>query len=249
MSEVVKIKLSDIVPNKSQPRLDFYDETIVSLAESIKENGLLQPISVRKVDDKYELIAGERRYRACLYNGMEEINAIIYEFSDEESATLSLIENIQREDLNAIEQAMAMQRLMKSQNLTQNELAVKLGYKQSTVANKLRLLKLPDYIKKAVSDGKLTERHARALLKIPSERLEEVYLTITNRNYNVSKTDEYIKELLDEHKHTKGISNDTNIAVNTIKQAYEMIRKAGIDADFNKTDYSDYTKVVIKIKK
>lgn len=249
MSEIVRIKLSDIVTNKSQPRLNFYDETIVSLAESIKENGLLQPISVRKVDDKYELIAGERRYRACLYNGFDEIDAIIYDKSDDESATLSLIENIQREGLNAIEQAMAMERLMKTQDLTQNELATKLGFKQSTVANKIRLLKLPDYVKNAVGNGTITERHARALLKVPSDKLENVFLTVTNRNYTVSKTEEYIDELLNEHKHEKGVSNNVNIGVNTLKQAYEMIRKSGIDADFNKTDYGDYTKIVIKIKK
>ena len=183
MSEVVKIKIDKIVPNKSQPRLDFYDDTIQSLAESIKENGLLQPISVRKVDNKYELIAGERRYRACLLNGQKEIDAIIYDKSDDESATLSLIENIQRENLNAVEQAMAMQRIMNKEDITQVELAERLGYQQSTVANKLRLLKLPDYIKNALSRGTITERHARAMLKVPEDKLEQVFLTITNKNY------------------------------------------------------------------
>lgn len=249
MKEVVEIKLSDIVPNRSQPRLEFYDESIVGLAESIKENGLLQPISVRQANDKYELIAGERRYRACLYNGQDTIRAIIYEANDDESAILSLIENIQREGLNPVEEALAMQKLMKYQHLTQAQLAAKLGFKQSTVANKIRLLKLPDYIKRAVAEGKITERHGRALLKVPEDRLEEVFLTVTNRNYNVAKTEEYIKELLSDKKHEIGVSNNANIAVNTLKQAYDMVRKAGIDADFNKTEYEKYTKVVIKIKK
>ena len=196
--EVVKIKLDRIIPNKSQPRLDFFDDSIRGLAESIKQNGLLQPVTVRKNGDKFELIAGERRYRACLLNGYKDIEAIIMESSDEQSAKLALVENLQREDLNAIEQAMAMRKIMESEDLTQVELAERLGYRQSTVANKLRLLKLPDYIKQAISQGIITERHARALLNVPSDRLEEVYMTIVNRNYNVSKTEEYIKELLEK---------------------------------------------------
>ncbi|MDO4501161.1 MAG: ParB/RepB/Spo0J family partition protein [Erysipelotrichaceae bacterium] len=249
MSEVIKIKVNEIVPNRSQPRLDFYDETIESLAESIKENGLLQPITVRRIDDHYELVAGERRYRAHMYLGKEEIDAIVKEMSDDESATLSLIENIQRENLNAVEQAMAMERIMEKENITQDKLAERLGYKQSTVANKLRLLKLPDYVKNAISRGTITERHARALLKVPAENLENVFMTITNRNYTVSKTEEYIKELLDKDHHTKGVSNNAQIAINTLKQAYEMCRKSGIDADFNITEYADNVKITIKIKK
>ncbi|MBR0462242.1 MAG: ParB/RepB/Spo0J family partition protein [Erysipelotrichaceae bacterium] len=249
MSQVVKIKLDSIIPNKSQPRLDFYDETIEGLAESIKENGLLQPVSVRKQGDKYELIAGERRYRACLLLGREYIEAIVYDKTDEESATLSLIENIQREGLNAVEQAMAMQRIMNTENITQVELAERLGYQQSTVANKLRLLKLPDYIKNALSRGTISERHARALLKVPKERLEEVFMTITNRDYTVAKTEEYIKSLLDKNTRSKGVSNNVQIGVNTIRQAYDMCRKSGIDADFQLTEYSDNMKITIKIKK
>lgn len=249
MSEVVKIDIKKIVPNKSQPRLDFYDDSIKSLAESIKENGLLQPISVRKDGDKYELIAGERRFRACQYIGLKEVSAIIYDMSDEESATLSLIENIQRENLNAIEQAMAMERIMNNEDITQNELASRLGYKQSTVANKLRLLKLPDYVKNAISRGTITERHARALLKVPSDKLEEVFMTITNRNYTVSKTEEYIDSLLNKNGHSKGVSHGSQIAVNSIKQAYDMVRNAGIDADYQVTEYNDVTKITIKIKK
>ena len=248
MKEVVKIKLNKIVPNKSQPRLDFYDDSIKGLAESIKQNGLLQPITVRQVDDKYELIAGERRYRACLLNGSKEIEAIILEKTDEESANLALIENLQREDLNAIEQAMAMKRIMRSENLTQNELAQRLGYRQSTVANKLRLLKLPDYIKNAISQGTITERHARALLNVPADQLEDVYLTIVNRKYTVSKTEEYINELTTKHKQ-KGVSANAKIALNTIKEAYDLVRKSGIDADYQVTEYEDNIKITIKVKK
>lgn len=246
--EIVKIRLNKIIPNRNQPRLDFYDDSIKGLAESIRQNGLLQPITVRKAGDKFELIAGERRYRASLLNGAKDIEAIIMESTDEESANLALIENIQREDLNAIEQAMAMRRIMASENITQNELAERLGYRQSTVANKLRLLKLPDYIKKAISMGTITERHARALLNVPADKLEEVYLTITNRKYNVSKTEEYIKEL-SEKRHSKGVSNNLKIGINTISEAYELCKRSGIDADMQVTDYEDNVKIVIRMKK
>ena len=248
-NEIVKIKLEKIVPNKSQPRLDFYDDTIESLAESIKENGLLQPISVRKVGAKYELIAGERRYRACKLIGRKDIEAIVYDKTDDESATLSLIENIQRENLNAIEQAMAMQRIMNVEDITQVELADRLGYQQSTVANKLRLLKLPKYIKNAISHGEISERHARAMLKVPPEKLEDVFLTVKNKKYTVSKTEEYIAGLLKKNQHVKGVSANGQIAVNTIKQAYDMCRKSGLDMDYQLTDYADTIKITIKIKK
>lgn len=246
--EVVRIKLNKIIPNKSQPRLDFYDESIKGLAESIKENGLLQPVTVRKAGNQYELIAGERRYRACMLNGQKDIEAIILDKTDDESANLALIENLQREDLNAIEQALAMKRIMKTENLTQNQLADKLGYRQSTVANKLRLLKLPEYIKKAISQDVITERHARALLNIPSDQLRDVYDTIVKRNYTVSKTEEYVKELSAKHKR-KGVSNNLKIGINTIKQAYELCKKSGIDSDMNVTEYEDSVKIVIKMKK
>lgn len=249
MSEIIKIKLDEIVPNKHQPRLDFYDETLQGLADSIRENGLLQPITVRKNDGKYELIAGERRYRACLLLGREDIEAIVLDKNDDESANLALIENIQREDLNAIEQAMAMEMIMSRNKLTQNDLAQQLGYKQSTVANKLRLLKLPDYVKNAISRGTITERHARALLKVPAEELEDVFMTITNRHYNVSKTEEYIKGITQRETHYKGVSGNAKIAINTIKQAYDMCRESGIDADYQVTEYDDNIKITIRIKK
>ena len=170
------------------------------------------------------------------------------ESTDEQSANLALIENLQREDLNAIEQAIAMKRIMKSENITQNELAQRLGYKQSTVANKLRLLKLPDYIKKAISRGTITERHARALLNVPNDKLEDVYLTITNRNYNVSKTEEYIKELTVKSKN-RGVSNNLKIGINTIREAFELCKKSGIDSDMQVTEYDDNVKIVIRMKK
>lgn len=246
--EIVRIKIDKIIPNKNQPRLDFYDDSIKGLAESIKENGLLQPVTVRKAGDKYELIAGERRYRACLLNKQKDIEAIILEKSDDESANLALIENLQREDLNAVEQALAMKRIMKNENLTQNELADRLGYRQSTVANKLRLLKLPEYIKKAISQDVISERHARALLKVPTEQLKDVFDTIVKRKYTVSKTEEYVKAITTSNRN-KGVSNNLKIGINTIEQAYELCKKSGIDSQMNVTEYEDNVKIVIRMKK
>ena len=143
---------------------------------------------------------------------------------------------------------MAMRRIMQSEDLTQVELAERLGYRQSTVANKLRLLKLPDYIKKAISRGEITERHARALLNVPDDKLEEVYLTIINRNYNVSKTEEYIREYLQKSKN-RGVSNNLKIGINTISQAYELCKKSGIDSTMQVTEYDDNVKIVIRMKK
>ena len=248
MSEVIQIELNKIKPNINQPRLSFDDETIKGLAASIKENGLLQPITVRKCEDGYELIAGERRYRACLANKMKYIDAIVLDKNDDESANLALIENMQREDLNAIELALAMQRIMRIEDLTQVELAERLGYKQSTVANKIRLLRLPEYIKKGIADNLITERHARALLKVKAENLQEVYQTIVERNYTVSKTEEYIKSL--SHKtRNRGVSSDVKIGVNTIKEAFEMCRKAGLDGSMNITEYQNDLKITIKFKR
>lgn len=250
MSEVRIIKINTVKPNKYQPRLDFYDEGIKNLAASIKENGLIHPIVVRETNDGYEIIAGERRYRASKYLGSEEIEAIIVDKDDEESANLALIENMQREDLSAIEEAIAIQKIMQSRKMTQAEIAKQLGYRQSTIANKLRLLKLPDYIQVAVAKGEITERHARAMLKVSEDKLEEVFNVIIQRGYNVKRTEEYIKALNDKNKSKiRGVSSSIRLGLNTIKESYELCRKTGLDADYQVTDYENEVKVVIRFKK
>lgn len=250
MNKVIDIEMSKIVPKANQSRLDFYDESLANLAESIKENGLLQPIGVRKTaEDKYELLTGERRFRACQLLGKQTISALVYDLDDDVAMNLALIENIQRKDMDAISQALAMSRLMENEGLTQAQLANKLGYRQSTVANKLRLLKLPETIRNGISRGTITERHARALLKVEEEKLEEAYLTIVNRKYNVARTEEYVAALNAKHKHVIGVSNSSQIAINTFKQAYEMCRKSGIDAEYQQSEYDDSIKITIRIRK
>ena len=250
MREVNILNINENKPNRSQPRLDFDDESIKALSSSIKENGLIHPIVVRKMDDGYEIIAGERRFRASSMLGKDTIEAIIIDSDDNESANLALIENMQREDLSAIEEALAIEKIMKTNHITQFEIAKKLGYKQSTIANKLRLLKLPDYIKLAVSRNEITERHARALLKVPEDKLEEVFNTIVERGYNVRKTEEYIKALNDKDKNkVKAVSASVRLGINTIKQSYDLCRKTGLDADYQVTEYEDEVKVTIRFKK
>ena len=247
---VKKIKIDEVIPNPYQPRLDFYDESIKSLAASIRENGLIQPIVVREENGRYEIIAGERRFRACKYLGKQDIEATIVTKDDEESANMALIENMQREDLSAIEEAIAMKRIMESRHITQAEMAKELGYRQSTIANKLRLLRLPDDIQKAIASGIITERHGRALLKVDEDKAEDVFKVIVDRNYNVSKTEEYIKALNSKDRmKIRGISSSVKLGVNTIRESYELCRKTGLDADYKVTEYEDEVKVVIRFKK
>ena len=249
MKNVVEIKIDEIKPNRSQPRLSFYEDSLKELANSIDENGLLQPIVVRKMDDGYELIAGERRYRAHKMLNKEYIDAIVIDKNDDESADLALIENMQREELSSIEEAKAMQHILNERKITQAELAHRLGYTQSTVANKLRLLKLSNNIKEAIAKGDLSERHARALLKADEKNREAIAEVIIERDYTVKETEDYIDELYNRYKKEKGVSNNIKIGINTIKQAYELCRKSGLDASIQETDYEKEVKIVIRFKK
>ena len=250
MKNVETIKLEQIRPNRSQPRLAFYEKPLQELADSIKENGLLQPIVVRKSGDGYELIAGERRFRAHEMLGYPTIEAIVIDKNDDESADLALIENMQREDLSAIEEARAMQRILENSGLTQAELAKRLGYRQSTVANKLRLLKLSPELQEDIARGVLTERHARALLKVDSDLQEKIAQTIIEKNYTVKETEDYIENLTNYHaRKEKGVSNSVRIGINTLKKAYELCRQSGLDASYNETEYAGEVKIVIRFKK
>ncbi len=179
--EVFEISLNDIMPNRFQPREIFDKSALEELSQSIKEHGVIQPIIVRKVGDKYEIVAGERRYRASLLAGKQTIPAIVKDIDDKETAKIALLENLQRKDLTPIEEARTYQTILKLDNLTQDELAVSLGKSQSTIANKLRLLNLDEDVQTALLNGKISERHARSLLNIEDknkqkELLEKVLL-------------------------------------------------------------------------
>lgn len=255
---VMEIPIENIVPNPYQPRKVFSQSALEELSNSIKVYGILQPITVRVKDDKYELIAGERRFRAAKLAQLKSVPAIINNMSDESSAVLALLENLQREDLNFIEEAMGYENLIKEHEFTQQQLAEKLGKNQSTIANKLRILRLPNEIKIKLVENDLTERHARALLKLPNEELmKDVVDKVIKSELTVKKTEKLIKDILDELQTAQEPEKKQNIKgtmgiriyLNTMKQAFDAIIGTGIEAKYNEVDKGDYMEVVVKIPK
>lgn len=257
---VQEIEVSLITPNQYQPRSVFDEEKLHELAATIDEHGVIQPIVLRPLGDKYEIIAGERRWRAVSILGWETIPAIIKLLDDDQSASIALIENLQREELTAIEEAMAYARLIDIHGLTQESLAEKLGRGQSTIANKLRLLKLPSSVQSAILEKKITERHARALIILKDPVLQEKVLhEIIDKQLNVKQTENRVKRYLeksaenkaDDEKKSKrfSLSRDSRIAVNTIRQSVHMVTDSGLDIDTNEEDMGDYYQFTIRIPK
>lgn len=257
--KVVDIPARKIRPNKTQPRKEFDEEELRSLSQSIANNGLLQPLTVRKIrNDEYELIAGERRLRASIMAGFRRIPCIIMKCSDKDSAVFALIENLQRRDLGMFEEARGISRLIRKYNITQEQVALQIGKKQSTVANKLRLLRLTldeqDWIIKAG----LTERHARALLKLSDEDQRKKALShIVAENLNVKESERYIESLLHKNsvqnepcdREKKVVIKDVRIFVNTINKAVDTMRLSGIDAISQKQETEKYIEYTVKIPK
>ena len=246
-----EILVEKIVPNKYQPRREFTEEKIKELAESIKQNGLLQSITVRDIGDGfYELIAGERRLRAIKYLQYPKTKAIVKELTDEQMATLALIENIQREELTPIEEAHAYQELLRINKLTQDELAKSLGKTQATVANKLRLLKLSKKVIDAINTKKITERHGRAMVKLDPSAQEKLLIQILSQNLNVSQTEEKIDTYLKIKKDTKVFNSTVNydgqkIISKLIKEIAKLEEKYNIN--LNKEEEETMESVVIKV--
>ena len=195
MREVREISIEQIHPNRHQPRTEFNQDALMELAQSIRENGLIQPITVRPDEEGYEIIAGERRYKACILAGYSEVPCNVMSADEQRLAELALVENIQRENLTAIEEAKAYVQIMRSSGMTQEELALRVGKSQSTVANKVRLLNLPQEIQEAVASRQITERHARALLSVVPGQQKEVYDQIVRRGMNVRQTEQLVKRL------------------------------------------------------
>ncbi len=257
--KIVKdIPVDKVIPNPYQPRKVFSMSALEELSKSIKEYGILQPITVRQMEDSYELVAGERRLRAAKLAELETIPAIINNMSDEYSAVLALLENLQREDLNFIEESLGYESLIKQHNFTQQQLAEKLGKNQSTIANKLRILKLPNTVKQYLVENGLTERHARALLKLPNEELMmDVVKKVAKQELTVKKTEKLINDILEnikaenepEKRQNMKCSMGIRIYLNTLKQAYDAILNTGIEAKYNEIDKGDYMEVVVKIPK
>ncbi|WP_313289722.1 nucleoid occlusion protein [Exiguobacterium sp.] len=251
---VQELPLTELVANQFQPRTVFDGDRIEELAVTIEEHGLLQPIVVRKQGTGYEIIAGERRYRAVRSLGWETIPAIVKEMTDETTASLALIENLQREDLTPIEEAEAYERMLALQDIKQEVLARKLGRSQSTIANKLRLLRLPNDVREALKQRTITERHARALLPLKDEALQVTVLAeILEREWNVKETERRVERLMTpqppKKKRHKSFARDTRIALNTLRNSVDMIEQTGLTIEKEEVDCEEYVEVRIRIVK
>lgn len=232
---VMSIALSDVFPNPFQPRRIFDEGELSALAESIRENGLIQPISVRRVKGGFELIAGERRLRACKLIGRQKIEAIVYDIGDEDSAVWALIENLQRSDLSPFDEAEAMAKLISAWKVSGEEGARRLGLAPSTLSNKLRILKLEPEVRKIITEKNLTERHARELLRIePGKGREDAAKFIAEKELNVPETVRYIDRLLEKEKPVRKkpryFVKDLRLFINTFEHAVEVMNSAGLGA-------------------
>ena len=252
--QIVQIPVDDIKPSRYQPRLRFDIDALNELATSIKETGLIQPITVREVEDGYEIIAGERRYRACIIAGLEEVPSYIMSPTEEQAAQMALVENIQREDLSAIEEAKSYVQIMRQAGLTQEQLAEKIGKSQSAVANKIRLLNLPQEIQNGVMEGKISERHARAILSAPTEYQKRIYKTVLEKKLTVRETEDYIKEATNKQpakrqQRTKGFTRNLMVAVNTVNESVAMIENLGITVEVETDETAEYIEMILRFPK
>ena len=221
-SKIIEVDINEILPNRFQPRIQFDEEEILELSDSIKEHGVIQPIVVRTIGDKYEIIAGERRYKASVLAGRETVPVIVKNLNDKDSAEVALIENIQRKNLTPIEEALSYKKILDMGYLTQENLASKLGKSQPTVANKIRLLNLSDEVQEALLENKISERHARSLLKLSNSKLQNDMLKrIINERLTVRRTDEEIEKL----KNSDTEESDTD--------SQKIIEKGEIDMNNN----------------
>ncbi len=250
-AKFTQLQIESIEPCRFQPRRNFDMMELTELAQSIKIHGVLQPISVREIGfGKYELIAGERRLRASAMAGLRTIPAVISEHSDKEVAALALIENMQRADLHFFDEAVGIANFIIENGLTQDEASRLLGKSQPTIANKLRLLKLSEGIREMILEEALTERHARALLRLPVEKRGEALNIIVTKRLNVSETDNLIARMLKPKKATHRIVlRDVRIFLGTVNKAVRLMKKSGVDAQSDLRETDNYYECVVKIPK
>ncbi|WP_054654897.1 nucleoid occlusion protein [Secundilactobacillus silagei] len=251
--KVVMVPVDAIVPNRFQPRHVFNQRSIDELAQTIADHGLLQPIVLREYEThKYEIIAGERRYRAVKSLKWREVPAIIQSLSDDETASLALIENLQREGLTPIEEAQAYRSLMKLNKLTQSQLAKDVGKSQSFIANKLRLLKLSEPVQTAIMNEEISERHGRALLAVTEKQQEKLLKRIIADHLTVRDAERLIQRHRAKAKSKptiRAVSADTRVAVNTIKRSLKMVSNAGLKVKTTEEDHADSYRITIDIMK
>ena len=252
-ADVLLIPISEIRPNPSQPRKNFSQSELVSLAKSISQLGMIEPLIVRRTGGGFQLVCGERRLKAAVIAGLSRVPCIISDISDLNAALFALIENLQRQDLNFFEQAEGFRQLIEKYGLTQQEAAVSLGISQPAVANKLRLLRLSERHRKIISENNLSERHARALLRVGEERRDEVLKVAIERQFTAELLEKYIDALLKKDKIKESYARrsaavgDVRLFMNTVEKALNVMRLAGVDAQAEKKQEDGYTLYVIKI--
>lgn len=252
--QVQDLPIAQLHPNRYQPRRTFSEESIEQLAQTLDEEGLLQPIIVREDGEGYEIVAGERRYRAAQSLGWEKIPAIVNNLSDAQTASLALIENLQRENLNPIDEALAYQELMKINNLTQTQLAQNIGKSQSYVANKLRLLKLVPSVQQSLAQGQISARHGRALLALDVDQQGRLLKEILDKDLSVKETEKIAADF-DNYfapkkakKPTIRYSKDLRVQINTIKQAVKLAKEAGTKVQIKEEKTSNEYTITIVMK-
>ena len=252
-SSVLLLPVCDISPNPNQPRRVFSPAELDELALSIREVGILQPLTVRRRERGWELIAGERRLRAAALAGLERVPCLAVEADDDRSTLLALVENVQRQDLDFWEEALALDKLIGVCRLSQSEAAKKLGKSQSALANKLRLLKLPEDVLRALRDGGCTERHARALLSLPDgDAQRKAAGHILAAGLNVAQTEEYIQSLLSPKTKTRSPIyriKDVRLFLNTITKGLSIMNAAGIHAKCGREETESEILLTIHIPK
>ena len=252
---VLSLALDEIVPNPLQPRQVFDGRALEELAESIRQYGVLCPLSVRRRADRYELVAGERRWRAARMAGLERVPCLVLEADGAESGLLALVENLQRQDLDFIEQARGMARLIDAFGLSQEECARRLGKSQSAVANKLRLLKLPEDVLEKLRAAELTERHGRALLRLPSDEQRRKALDhIIAHQLTVPAADGYIDSLLESQKkpaptRTRFVLKDVRIFLNTLQKSVDVMRQGGVNVGLERDETEREMVLTIRIQR
>ena len=254
-SQILAIPQSDILPNPNQPRKRFDYDELEGLAQSIRANGILQPLIVRELENgKYELVAGERRLRAARLTGLTKVPCVVSEISETDSAIFAVLENLQRQDLDYFEEAEALATLVSDYHMGQDELCKKLGKAQSTISNKLRLLKLSDEMRYQISRAGLSERHARALLSLNDEVQRARALSIIiDRHLTVNESEQLIDQMIRKNEAPKKQMlrgfKDIRIFINTLNNAVDNIRRAGIEADSVKTETDEYVEYIVRIPK
>ena len=255
-TRVQYIPLGRIRPNPQQPRRSFDEEGLAELAASIRSCGILQPLTVRRAGEGYELVAGERRLRAARIAGLREVPCLVAQVGEEDSALLALMENLQRRDLDCWEEAQAIARLISRYGLSQEEAARRLGRAQPTVANKLRMLRLPEDVRALLRENGLTERHARALLRLQDPEVQRRAAgDMVRRGMNVAQAEAYVEKLLQSAQVTppRGrstyIIKDVRLFLNSVDRGLHLMRQAGVDAGWNRQDTDREILLTIRIPK